>query len=401
MLFVQGASLLSQFVLARFLSPDSFAVVKIVENLIRLLLIPAMAGIPTAVTKFVAESKNETEQCKILGQGLCLVTVISLALSLLIYIIAPMILRESLVIRYASGLIWTVCFTAVVRTVIAFYLGRKEIRRVAAYNAIIISVSLSLTIAGGIFLDLGGWVVGRFAGELLVFIGVLWLVRGYFTFAFDKQKLVPLVVFGVLAFVSLLLDRIVTMSDVILLARSGISTMQVGVYGLGVLLIAALGLPNAAIMAASFPIIAEQPSVQASWQITRKLLWRMGILTLGICILGYWGIPIAIRLLWGELYAAASVSFRLLLGWFCLNSILTVIGTFFYGIGKPKYSVVGNLVGMGVYFGLYSSLIGKWGINGIVYTLSICSLVRLSVFLVLSWWLVKNSSILSTASSKK
>ncbi len=387
--FVQGASLFSQFVLASVFSPEEFATVKIVENTIRLLLIPAMAGIPTATVKYVAQYKESNDDtARLLGQAIILAFTSSFAIGVLTVLFAKWAIHDTQTVTYVSFLVWTVCFTSVVRTIVAYYQGLKQLRLLAIYNLIAVFISLLTTIGGGYLGGIKGWAIGRFVGEVIVLIIVLFSVRGKMKFVIEPWRIRQLATLGGLALISLLFGRIIQMTDVIILARNGIDAAIIGAYGLATSIITMLTLPVAAIMAAGFPFIAEQHTHKAAWDVMRRILWRTILLNLVICTFTYILSPHIITFIWGQAYTKTYIYLNALLPLLFLNSILTVVGTFFFATAKAQYPMIANFAGLILYLLFSSWAIEILGVTGIILILTITTLIRLGLFSIFRYRLI-------------
>lgn len=377
--FVQGASLISQFLLANVFTPENYAIVKISENSLRLLIIPAMAGIPTAVVRYVADENDPIRQRILLKQAVFWSLIIALIVSTLMFLFAPLALADLEASHYLRLLVWSVPLTSCSRTIIAYFQGLKEIKRLAIYNSFAAIFSVLTTVIGGYFFGLDGWAFGRFLGEILILSVVLFpvmpILRAHVSMAGSSQ----LLTFGGVAFFALLLDRFVQMSDVIILTRLFISQEDIGIYGLATTLLTALYLPIGAVMYAVFPMIAEQASKINAWILVKRLLVRVvGIATLimlSVLGLGWYFIP----LFWGKSYAAAAQYLNILMPLFILNSLLTVLGTFVFGIGRPIISVIMNGIGVLFFIPTAFMLTVRLGVFGIIMSITATSLLRLFV----------------------
>jgi O-antigen/teichoic acid export membrane protein len=251
------------------------------------------------------------------------------------------------------------------------------------YNIVTVLIALTLSIGGGIYWGLNGWAIGRFIGELLSAIIVIIPIRKLFLYIWDKNSIINLVSFGGLAVIALLLDRLVQMGDVIILVRNGSQAHVIGTYGLATSLFTALTLPIGATMMAAYPLLAQQGSILATWKLARKLFWRIAILSIIIAFFAYFSGPWLIEMIWGEPYADSVQYYQALLFLFVVNSLLTVLGTYSFSIGKPAYSVTANLTGFIVFLVFSSIVVNYFQVLGIIILLSIVSLLRMVVFIIL------------------
>ena len=174
-LSVQGTAYLAQLAIARMVGPAEFGVVRTVEAVLNVTLIAASLGAPMLAVTITAALPTSAEQGCMLGRLLTLCIFGGLVTAAGLTLAAP--LFGPSVQGYLQALAWLLCLTSCGRTCLNYFLGRKEVHRLALYSVGLAALSLVLVV-GAVWLGgLRGWVVGRYFSEVL-FLGFMVLAVG-------------------------------------------------------------------------------------------------------------------------------------------------------------------------------------------------------------------------------
>jgi O-antigen/teichoic acid export membrane protein len=255
-IFVQGGSYILQFIVAAVVGAEEFAPIKVAESWLALAILPAAFGMPTAMIKHVAEGSHSDES--VLNHGLAVVVLSSLIVTVFTFVTVS-ILASPQTAHLVRILVWSLAFSTLTRTVLAYFQGLKEIKKAARINTVLSTIGLAVTLGLTHGFNIKGWLIGRFLSEVLFAAWMLSMVRGRVHFArLDRTLLGNMTRMGTFAMLSLLVGRAALQGDVLVLDRLIEDQILIGNYGIASLARSGLMLPAGAIAAVMLPYLVEK-----------------------------------------------------------------------------------------------------------------------------------------------
>jgi PST family polysaccharide transporter len=207
--------LISNKIVAKFLGPSGIALLGQFQNFSQMVLSLASVGINTGITKYVAEyNDDELSRKKILSTGFCMIVGGSVIAAMVVfwgkYYFSDTILNT----RDYTFVFVLLAITLILFVLNSFFVavlnGYKQFKKIVITN--IASSVFSLGVAVVLIIRYG--VYGAFLGTILsqtlvFFITLFWVTRydwfslKYLTTSFDKESMVKLLKFSLMAAVSL------------------------------------------------------------------------------------------------------------------------------------------------------------------------------------------------------
>lgn len=361
----QGGIYLSQIAVATLLPPSDFAVVKILDTVLVMLLTLAALGMPSAVARFVPEVQHPQKQGLVLTHTLLLAVVGAVASAAIVYVLLPSILLDPRTLHFARWVIWLLIPLALTRTLLGFFQGQKRIRLLASTNLAVSVVTLSLVVLSTWRWELPGWVVGRFLGEGLAALALFALAARQLVLGIRRGLLKRIFVFGWFAGLSLMVSRMIYSMDILYLARLKGDPWQTGCYGLASSLVLLVLLLPAAIGVVALPDMAERcRDPRASFHIAVKAIVNALVAVVlvagGLFLLA----PTLLPLVFGRDYYFSSELLRILLLGALFYVPASILGTHLFALGQSKITFPANLLVLAVNLGANMVLIPEWGARG-------------------------------------
>ncbi len=260
LVFVQGLSYISQFIVAMLLSPDKFGIVRSVEGLLGIAVVFGSLGMPILATKHIAEITDPTVRGRLLGRLVILAAGFSLLTALTTVIVGQrFVVAEAR--PYLVAIAWSMMLTTSNRTIVNYFQGTKQFKTMSIVNIVFSVLSLCILTACILTEELNGWIIGRYVGEVLFLIASMTMVWSIVRFSgslpsdYSYGRLTQ--VGANLAF-SLILRLILDNLGLFVLAYWHYSASMVGFYGLSSLIVNGFGLFPGAIVGVVFPTLVER-----------------------------------------------------------------------------------------------------------------------------------------------
>ncbi len=382
--FSQALVFLLSIALARFLGPGEYGHIRVISAVLRLAVIPAALGIPAAISKYAAEIPDERGGRSILSQGVSFSFLTSVIVSLIIFMVLKYAnpIGDNLARHYLLLLCWSVPLSIFSAGAIAFFQGRKQIKRMAFYQALLVSIRVAF-IGGLTFCFLfpgyaGGILAAEFIGALILFL----VTRPVFRFHWDRAVLLKMVRLGAFASLGLTFATLTLTMDTLCLSAILTDPFLVGQYGVAVTLAMGLMLIPEAISQTFFPYLSAQCRNPRLLQVYfQQLLWLIGVIMLVICTVVFAIAPSLVTVIFGPEYTLSSGVLRVLLpGIFCY-ALQKIPGIFLFARGRTDLNFYAILIGGVLNIILNIVFIRQYGLIGAAYATSITFALRLVISL--------------------
>ena len=362
---VQGGTYLSQIAVATLLPPSDFAVVKILDTVLVLLLTLAALGMPAAVARFVPEVQQPQRQGLVLTHTLLLATLGAVASAAIVYVLLPSIFVDPRTLRFSRWTIWLLIPLGLSRTLLGFFQGQKRIRLLAGANVSVSVVTLTVVVLSTWQWELPGWILGRFVGEGLAALALFVLAARQLVLSLRRDLLKRIFVFGWFAGLSLMVSRMIYSMDILYLDRLKADPWQTGCYGLASSLVLLVLLLPSAIGMVALPEMAERSrDPRASFQLAMKAivnaLVAVVLVAAGLFLLA----PTLLPLVFGRDYYFSSELLRILLLGTLFYVPASILGTHLFALGQSKITFPANLLVLAINLGANVVLIPEWGARG-------------------------------------
>jgi len=384
--FSQAILFLLSISLARFFGPGEYGHIRVISAVLKLAVIPAALGIPAAISKYVAELHDERGGREIFSQGVSFSLLTSIIVSCVIFVVLKYFnpIGDDLARRYLLIICWSIPPAIFSTGAIAFFQGRKQIRRMAAYQAMLAAIKVAFVGALTFSFLFPGYTAGVLAAE---FVGALILVqvtRPSFRLRWDRAVLLKMVRLGAFASLGLTFATLTLTMDTLCLSAILSDPFLVGQYGVAVTLAMGLMLIPEAISQTFFPYLSEQCRNPRLLKVYfHKLLRLIGVIMLSVCAAVFFFAPALIRAIFGPEYAPASGVLRVLLpGIFCY-SLQKVPGILLFARGRTDLNFYIMLIGGILNIVLNIVLIRQYGLIGAAYATSVTFALRLVISILL------------------
>lgn len=382
----QGSVYLAQLIAARHLGVVDFGYIRILDAIIMLGLVPATAGIPSAIVTRVAASASFEDQRSVLLTGVTLSLGSGIVVAAAIAIIARYLGLDESIQQLLPFLVWVIPAAAVSRCIISYYQGHSRIRAVARFNVVIAFANIAAVATLVPVLGLRGWLIGRLASEIGFACFLVIRSRHDLVSAIVRHEAKRLVTFGIFAALAFAIDRIVFSGETLYLTYLLDDPGAVGIYGVAFLFYSPLLILPGAVNAAILPKLAQQQNAprEALAVMMRYSLFTSLLALFGTGIL-FAAAPTLITELVGQQYRSAASLVRIMLVGATLYVFVSGLGTWFYAMNRPQLSVIGN--GIGAIVNIISNLflIPLLGVTGAAIALVSTMAFRLLAFAALAY----------------
>ena len=373
-ILVQGSSYFLQFVIAAVLGAEEFASVRVTEIWIALAVLPATLGIPTAVIKSVAEKRYSDKL--ILSQSLSIVLISSHAVAVSLFLIIGFFVDDQ-VVTLVRILVWSLGFSAITRTILAYFQGRKKIKEAARINTVTAIVGLIITIGLTYWLGIHGWLIGRFLSEVSFAFWMLYLVRGRVQIIrhWHRELSNSLLRLGLFAMLTLLVARAINQGDVILLNLFIKDKIIIGNYGLSSLVRFVMILPVSMIAAIMLPYLVGK--LNNPWNGIKFFLQMAGagaLVSFLLCLVVLLIPEYLFVAIMGQDFLYVFQYIRALLPSVFFGALLPFTNNFLVALGRTDLSFIVLFVGLIVDIGLSLWLIPRLGVYGSILSVNLTSI---------------------------
>lgn len=401
LVIVRCLSIISSVIVARTLGKTNLGMLSIVNNLNGLVALFAAIGIPTALTRFVAQSAAEdrTRLPAVVGTSLGVMLVPLLVLSAGLFLGAGAIARGIYHEPALTPLIQISAFIVLLSALGAGGFGQgllqglKEVKRISVINSVASFVNVPVVIGLTLLFNLTGTITAQLAvaavGLVLTVVSVAGYLRAIPPEPSTRRRLLDLTFVPALlnlafpAFLSglvmvpamwLTTTRLQSVSG---FADVGLFNICLALYQVILFLPTAVGMPL-------FPLIAESwpGDIERLRRLTRVSLELVGFVTLLLATaLAVFARPIVLGL-YGDGYREAIAPLVLMAGAGGLSSLTYVIGMYFAGTGKMWTGMAANILWFGVLLVASFLMITPWGPAGLTGAFMIAYAVQAAALLI-------------------
>jgi O-antigen/teichoic acid export membrane protein len=383
-LALQGSSYVVQLIVAHLVPAAQFGYVRILEAGLAILFIPASLGMSSSIATFVPKAQGADMGRRIFVTSLILSVVMAVVVGAVVTATDVALSHNSLIGNYLSVLVWVLPVMTISRNVLGYYQGRGQIQKMARFNLYSAALALTLVTLLTYVLSLRGWLVGRLLSEALFAILLLATVRVDLKSHFDSTVARLVLSFGLIASLGFALDRLINTADTLYLAYFLHDPTAVANYGIASIAYLSILLVPTSVCAALYPRMARFRDASPSalhyvWRITKANVLFM----IPISGAAYFLVPTLALAIFGPNYHAVGPIFHIMVFAALASTILNVVGTFFFAIGRADCSLYGNLVGAAALLTFDFFLIPTYGANGAATGVVLAALARLLAYGVL------------------
>lgn len=371
--------------LGRHLGPTAYGMYGVVISLMTIVNIIQTAGLPQAVSKFIAEKPDKKDS--IIATALKIQLFITIFISTLIFFLAPFLalnLNDVALIPYLQLSAAVFLFYGVYALYIGVFNGLHAFKKQALVSSIYSIVKVVGVIALTLFFGLSGAIGGFIVAPLIaVLFGLYIPKKGNASFPYKKLLLfsLPLIGFSVLSTLQHSIDLFFIKAIVHDSQSSGFFTAaqniaRIPYFGLS------------AFATVIFPSISQSVS-QNLHEKTRKIfndaLRYILILLLPTTMLISSTSSQIVSLLYSKVYLVASSPLSILIFGYGFLTLFTILSNILSGAGSPKTSMI--IAGSGAIINsiLCYILIPRYGLNGAAIATTIgggitCTMAGVSIY---------------------
>lgn len=409
LIIVRVITALNGIFLARFLLSEKFGIFSNINQLAILLTFFASFGLPTVITKFIAQAKEDKELLNKTFNTAQILILLTTAIVIIIYFfscpfLANKIYNKPFLIKYLYFIIFLLLFLTLNNFWIGVLQGLKIIKAISLINILYNFLSLPLIlflvrkyeISGGIW----AFTIANFFGSLLF----LATVKKYFSLKFDFHKNIAKDILS-LTFPAFLSGLVMMPAMWLVTTRLGVKKdfSEVAYFNIANTFFQFLLFVPIAIGMPLTPTIAENVNDQE--KIKRLLNKIINYLNISLFILL---LPFLIfsskiiNLLYGSHYLPATESFIFVVGAIIPTAIGYILGYYLLGTGKMWLAIFFNAVWFILFVGSTFFFTYKFGAlgAGISFYVAYLSQALLMVFyfkklLIKPFWLLQNLIFIS------
>jgi O-antigen/teichoic acid export membrane protein len=352
--------------LARHFGPAEYGVYGVLTALMTAINILHVSGIPQAVSRFIAHSKNKENE--ILASGIRLQLTIATSASLLLFLCAPLIanlFNDANFTNYMRLMSLIFPVYGLYGLYSGYYNGLHNFKKQALMNTVYIVSKLVLIIIFAIMFGIPGVIIGFILSPLVALIIGIKLPNSSKLYSYKKIILysIPLIAFAGFSTLQLSLDifslKALTNSPSI----TGYYTAAQSIAIIPYFAISALGV---VIMPSISSYIGKDQINEATAIVSRSVRFFI-ILIAPVVILMLVSSKFLIVFIFGENYLPAITSFRILLIGYALLSLFALMANVLNGAGYAKSSLMCAIAGLCASLFSYLLLIPKYGATGAAF----------------------------------
>lgn len=365
LLAAQGASYLTQLVVARVAPPAVFAVVRSVEAVLSVALVVASAGAPLIALRGAAVLRGAGDRARMLAALLRVVVGASLAAATCLAVAAPLVGGGVAAPLRATA--WVLALTACSRTCLNFAQGIGQVRRVAAWTVLLSLAGATVVVVGMRLGGLEGWVAGRYLGEAGMLACLLYGLRGQYAWTGDPPAGYgwrQTVVSGAGIATSLLLRSAQDNMPVVMLNLGRVAAAQIGLFGLLHAVVLGFQIVPAALSSVLLPRLAAAVDAPgAAARVARRAGgWSMLVVGTMAAVVLVAGPPL-VRSIWPA-YSGALPLLPVLLAAVPLRMVTSLGGIVLVAYNDVPATVRINAAAAVASAVAYATLIPRMGITG-------------------------------------
>lgn len=387
-----SANFLTQFlgfgsvlIVVKFLSPEEFGEIKMIQTSMGALLLVVGFGFNTGILRFCSAENEEIEKKKIL---LFSIKNMIYIFFLLFTVILWAYLRGGLISREIFLYSISLPFSGLVQCMSAYLQSQNRIKNMAFIQAIIKIQSVILVVVFTFFWGKIGFVIGTIIGIVLSVIPYLKNIPFKISFL-NKEIPNNYVRFSMYAFLGNFTSYIGNYADIFILNQFSINKIEIGYYSFATIFILIGTQINATVQGIITPFFSRNKA-NGEWVISnlKKNLRRMILLSIAVSV----GIYVIVWIFTGNLFFNYKQSLNylsLLLIKYVIYSFYCIAGVVILSFGYAKYNFLNVLVTTPVSLVLTYWFLKEIGIVGAAYSQIIMSVLNLIISYTLLYWILK------------
>lgn len=395
----RGIGFLTKVIIGRSLGPEEFGLFNIGYAILMLFTIIALLGLPEGVSTFIPRYKAKNEPRKLKGtitSSLKIAAISSLFFMLLISVfsgkISIVLFHEKKLGMFLKFFALAIPFSALSALLVADLRGFKSMKQmvlardISGNIVLLLSLSLFLVIGYGILGVIFSFIISY---VIISILALYYIIQNFKVFGEEVKNVSvtrELINFSWPLAGSRTLGQVRRYADIFLLGYFT-SSLQVGIYSAGIVIVSIIMIVAISINTILLPVNSElyagnrRKEIGALYSIVVK--WLVVIL-FPIFLLTFFLPETLIAALFGAKYVEGAIALRILsIGYFisaCIGSWLLII----YAMGKTKIDLIVKAFGVISNIGLSLVLIPRWGIIGAAvassFSLALVEIIGLSVF---------------------
>jgi O-antigen/teichoic acid export membrane protein len=383
---VQGVAYLNQFMIARVVGPEDFAVVRTVEATLNVLLVAASFGMPMLAVTTIAGLGSERAQGRMLGALVALAVLGGLATAALASLAS--VALAPVPAAYLRIMAWVMPLAAASRTALNYFQGRQQVQRVAGYMVALSFISLAVVVAAVVTAGLTGWVVGRYLTELLFLTLLLWGVGPSLSLSGGipgGHRVRSLLRTGSGIAASLLIRTAMDNAGLYLLVFSGAPDATVGYFGLSSLVLIVLSIIPTSLASIALPRMTTRLHDPVA---LRAFVRRVAGATIAVALVLAGAAALlarpAVDLLFPS-YGEAVPILLLLLAAVPFRAVSTLCGVVLVACDRVYMTVGINLLALAVTTLTWAAGTSQWGAAGTAAAVVAGEVVGAGAYVIVAW----------------
>ena len=400
---VQLISIVRSVILARFLGPENLGILTILRDIGGVIIPFIMFGIPTAMTKFVAEFRHDRNKLQmVISTGFFMILIISFIGTAIYFLsadyFAVKIYSNPLLGKLMKINALYIVFSVLIPLGMGFLQGFQKYRQMAIIGVVNAAIALPILYFFVIYMDIVGVIIAGVFTSIINFIVLLKFVVP--AFRENNISLKP-------RFNIIISKMILKFSSPLLL--SVIILRPARLYGLSYLAIAssytsvgyfrvAMGLHNIALFipsALSVPLLPLFSELQTNSQkrsvIVSKIIRLQILIFLPFVLCLGLASKYILFVLYGSEYVSANYITYIMLTTAFLSSIFSILTTLLISTGRTKHVLMIDIANSLMFYLASAHFINLFGVNGLGFVWLGTSIILIIPYLV---YLIRSGDII-------
>jgi O-antigen/teichoic acid export membrane protein len=381
----------SSLLVTKFITPEEFGQIRILQSYILTFSLLAGFGLNSATLKFGSENRSKEEREALLFFALRTASIsVSVTLLLLVGLsITEIITSSRTMTNYLLIFALVIPFQVATDIFIVYLQANKRIKEMARAQGIIKLQSFVLIVIATWLYGLMGFII---ATILAVIVGLLPLLR-LVGWDFLKQKTInlPQAFFSVAIF-SLLANGVATLrqfSDLFILDHFALDRAEIGFYSLATLFIQAAMHVTGTVQSITTPYFSER-ALDLEW-FKRRLLrtqTQMFLLSIFVAVSAWFAAWTLIKYFYGPAYSSSLTYLAILLLRYIIWSGMAIIGVGLFALERIRYNFLASLLATITGFIASYLFLLQWGITGVAWAQVLSAVVNIALTYIFFYFLV-------------
>jgi len=388
----------SQLLVAKFLSPLELGQIKIMQSFMGVATIFAGFGFNSAVLKLCSEDRSQEDRSLIFKRNLCFSIIPLLLILILLFVFAKLSLLspDKTVNKWLPFYMFTIPAGVYTSLIITYLQAIKKIKLMATLQILIRMAGFIVIVIATYFVGFVGFILSTICVAYVALLPLFNNVKESINIQPIKQNLniFPLSFYYAKWSVSAnVVSSLAKYMDIFMLNYLVKDRDSLGYYSLSTIFIVGLEYITSTAQNIAAPYFSEKSDNRQEFQ---RVLWKyeklMILISSAVAIIAFISVPFFIKLVYGGGYGVAGTYFRILVFRYLFGSWCALIGIAIFGLGKMRYSFIGNSFIVMISLILSYILITSHGVMGASFAQAISSFVGMIVFTVIIRHLLRNYS---------